>query len=177
MTVIRSWFSILRVIESPRPPCTWSDRALLLRRRDTSISFSRNDVTHRPTINPQRRRSCAPDDRRKPPQRGKNRRTGDPDRRSDVTSSPVSNAKCHQMTELLLATTLKSLLQQNRRSGHSPTALSSEQSVAELVVEAEAEDIVTELRMRSDCTSSRRQTVWIDKRGSQSKRCRRIEGP
>ena len=46
MTVIRSRFSIPRVIESPRPARTWSDRALLLRLRDTSISFSRNDGPH-----------------------------------------------------------------------------------------------------------------------------------
>jgi len=38
-TVIRSRFSIPRAIESPRPARTWSDRALLLRRRDTSITF------------------------------------------------------------------------------------------------------------------------------------------
>ena len=46
MTVIRSRFSIPGVIESPRPARTWSDRALLLRRRDTSISFSRDDGPH-----------------------------------------------------------------------------------------------------------------------------------
>jgi hypothetical protein len=33
-------------IESTRPARTWSDRALLLRRRDTSITFSRNDGPH-----------------------------------------------------------------------------------------------------------------------------------
>ena len=35
-----------RAIESHRPARTKSDRTLLLKRRDTSISFSRNDVPH-----------------------------------------------------------------------------------------------------------------------------------
>jgi hypothetical protein len=38
-----SRFSIPRVIELPRPARTWSDKALLLKRPGTSISFSRNN--------------------------------------------------------------------------------------------------------------------------------------
>jgi hypothetical protein len=59
MTVIRSRFSIPGVI-SPRPARTWSDRALLLRLRDTSISFSRNDGPHEACEPPRAHRRAYP---------------------------------------------------------------------------------------------------------------------
>src|SRR5450755_3286755 len=64
-------------------------------------------------IDRERRRSCAPDDHQEPPHRGRIHKTEDPDRCSDVPSSPVSNEICRQKTESLFAKTLKSLLQQN----------------------------------------------------------------
>jgi hypothetical protein len=42
-TAIRSRFSIPTVIELSRLACIWSDRALWLKHRDTSITFSRHD--------------------------------------------------------------------------------------------------------------------------------------
>src|SRR5450755_4016112 len=71
-------------------------------------------------IDRERRRSCAPDDHQEPPHRGRIHKTEDPDRCSDVPSSPVSNKICRQKTESLFAKTLKSLLQQNRHLADNP---------------------------------------------------------
>src|ERR1017187_8860109 len=70
-------------------------------------------VLRGPTIDRERRRSCAPDDHQEPPHRGETHKTEDLGRCSDVPSSPASDAKCRQKTESLFANAFKSLLQQN----------------------------------------------------------------
>src|SRR5674476_876560 len=74
-------------------------------------------VLRGPTIDRERRRSCAPDDHQEPPHRGETHKTEDLGRCSDVPSSPASDAKCRQKTESLFANAFKSLLQQNRPGG------------------------------------------------------------
>src|ERR1035438_8462961 len=78
-----------------------------------SAGYNAVQVLRKPTINRERRRSYAPDDQRVPPHRGRTHKTEDPDRCSDVPSSPVSDEKCRQKTESLFAKIFKSLLQQN----------------------------------------------------------------